>query len=397
MKSILITLITCLAFINVGKSQSFIPGNSYLDLTNYVEYIAGNLPVVISVPHGGYLEPSSIPNRSCSGCSYVRDSYTQELANEIKDAFFQKTGCYPHIIINLLHRKKFDANRDIGDAADGNATVEAAWYNYHNFIDTAKHHIAANYNRGMFFDLHGHGHTIQRIELGYGLSKTELQLSDANLNTSTYVNESSIKLLTSDNLQNLTHAELLRGDLSFGTLLDNKGFPSVPSKFDPFPQSTEPYFSGGYNTRRYGSENADTLDAIQIECNSGIRFNASLRQNFADSVTQSMLKLIDLHYMDNFEGNYCNLLTSTESTFSNAVDIKIYPNPSCQEIFIENHQLNAGKIEVFNTLGQPVLFTNLEIGTNRITINTLNNGFYWIRIIEKGKVVFQDKVFKMCD
>ena len=248
--------------LTVSFGQVFIPGNSYLDSTGYVEYIAGNLPIIISVPHGGYLEPADIPDRSCANCVLVRDSYTQELANEIKLAIYQKTGCHPHIIVNLLHRKKFDANREIVEAADGHPTVEEAWYAYHDFIDTAKHYVAKKYNRGIFDDLHGHGHAIQRIELGYTLTKSALQLSDNDLNAVSIINESSIRLLANDNIQTLTHAELIRGQHSFGTLLDHQGFPAVPSTTDPFPQTNDPYFTGGYNTRRYGSENADTLHSI---------------------------------------------------------------------------------------------------------------------------------------
>ena len=81
-------LLFCL-FVSSLFSQTYIPGNTYFDNTAYVEYIAGNLPIVISVPHGGYLEPVSIPDRNCTGCVYVRDSYTQELARLIKDAFIE--------------------------------------------------------------------------------------------------------------------------------------------------------------------------------------------------------------------------------------------------------------------------------------------------------------------
>ena len=225
-------------------AQTYLPGNSYHDATGYVEYLAGNLPIVISAPHGGYLEPMEIPDRDCDGCVYVRDAYTQELAREIQEAFFQKTGCYPHVVINLLHRKKFDANRNIEDAADGNTTVEESWDAYHTFLDSAKMNIVQQYGRGLFLDLHGHGHDIQRIELGYTLSKNELQLSDEELNGNTFIEESAIQTLVSDNLQDLSHSELLRGDFSFGTILDNKGFPAVPSLETPFPLDAEPYFSG---------------------------------------------------------------------------------------------------------------------------------------------------------
>ncbi|MFK7932341.1 MAG: hypothetical protein AB8G22_02455, partial [Saprospiraceae bacterium] len=102
------------------QAQPFIAGNTYYDSTGFVEYRAGNLPIILSAPHGGDLRPDTIPDRDCSGCSYVQDRYTKPITEGVYDAFVAATGCYPHAIINLLHRVKFDANRDVDTAADGN-------------------------------------------------------------------------------------------------------------------------------------------------------------------------------------------------------------------------------------------------------------------------------------
>jgi len=371
-------------------AQTYTPGTSYLGSNGYVEYIAGNLPVVISAPHGGYLEPATIPDRNCSGCVYVRDSYTQELIREIQAAFYESTGCYPHIVINLLHRKKFDANRDIGDAADGNATVEQSWYVYHNFLDSAKASITNNYNRGLFLDLHGHAHTIQRVELGYTLSRSELQLSDSVLNTNNYIVQSSIQELVGDNLQSLSHSELLRGTSSFGTLLDQRGFPAVPSTSIPFALSNEPYFTGGYNTRRHSSLNGGTIDGIQVECNQGIRFDATNRKMFADSITQSIIKYIDIHYNAQFEGNYCSLISKT-SYFNKANSFKIYPNPTEGTLWIET-DFEELDILVLNNLGQTVKV--LKWNGQSLNLNDLEAGLYFLMFKNNGEAVGSQRLIK---
>lgn len=72
-------------------SQQIIMGSN-----NYVEYHVGTLPFVISVSHGGALEPSSIPDRRCKKPVYDTDSFTIETALEIKKTLFALTGCYPH-------------------------------------------------------------------------------------------------------------------------------------------------------------------------------------------------------------------------------------------------------------------------------------------------------------
>ena len=374
----LIVLFYCLPFQSLA--QTFIPGEVYLDSTGYVEYTAGNLPIVISVPHGGYLEPAVIPDRDCTGCSYLRDSYTQELGREIQEAFVLATGCYPHLVVNLLHRKKFDANRDIEDAADGNPTVEQSWYAYHEFLDSAKMKIVQDYQSGLFLDMHGHAHEIERVELGYALSKNELQLSDVDLNMQTYVEESSIQNLVTINLGNLMHADLLRGDFSFGTMLEEQGFPTVPSAANPFPEDDEPYFSGGYNTIRHGSINGGTIDGIQVECNSAIRFESDSRQEFADSIVQSIIHYIDTHYDVQFDESFCNVISSNTSVaFSESLNI--YPNPATHSLQIES-DLEEFHILIYNSLGQQVDF----VKWNKLPfdISALKKGIYFLEFRSNG-------------
>ena len=359
-------------------AQVFTPGIEYLDATEYVSYIAGNLPIIISAPHGGYLEPDTIPDRDCNGCTYIRDAYTQELARSVAEGFYEVTGCYPHVIINLLHRKKFDANRDIDDAADGHPTVEQSWHNYHAFIDSAKAKIVQDFDRGLFVDLYGHGHDIQRLELGYLLSKNELQLADELLDTEEYIEESSIRRLADDNIEELSHSALLRGDKSLGTIFENKGIPAVPSAFDPFPLDTESYFTGGYNTARHGAREGGDIDGIQIECNQDVRFDTDIRKMFADTIVQTINEYINFHYNNQYLENYCNLVTHlSDENLQSA--IKIFPNPTTDFVNITSKLDNINVI-IYNFLGQKkgsFLWNGFPID-----ISDLSGGYYFL-VLEK--------------
>jgi len=124
---------------------------------------------------------------------------------------------------------------------------------------------------------------------------------------------SSIQTLVNDNLQALLHADLLRGELSFGTMLENKGFPAVPSSIHLFPEDDEPYFSGGYNTVRHGSVNGGGVDGIQVECNSDIRFDSLVRQDFAISITESIIEFMNTHMLNDPDGNFCSVLIAQRS------------------------------------------------------------------------------------
>ena len=72
---------------------------------DYIEYQHGNLPIIISAPHGGTITSSFLPNRSCG--TNEPDDNTAILVQEIQDEIFAQTGGYAHVIINRLHRKLF--------------------------------------------------------------------------------------------------------------------------------------------------------------------------------------------------------------------------------------------------------------------------------------------------
>lgn len=368
-----------------GFSQEFEPGNTYIDSTGFIEFIAGNSPIIVSVPHGGYLEPDSIPD--CPNCSTVRDAYTQEIGRGISSSFYEQTGCYPNVIINLLHRRKLDANRDIENATGGVMVLEDAWFAYHNFIESAKVKIVEDYDRGIFIDLHGHGHDIQRIEMGYLLSKSELQMADDEINNLSLIEESSIRELVNSNLQLLNHAELLRGELSFGTLMSERGFPSVPSLSDPFPMDDEPYFTGGYNTRRHGSKNGGQIDAIQLEFNQSIRFDEEIRNELIDSLSSNLIDFLQFHYLSNVVTLSCNMVSSNQ-IFHTTRKIKLFPNPSTEMVNLSGLDVNADII-ILNILGKRIISQKWK--GHPISINFLDNGSYYMII--KSEDIFETLKF----
>lgn len=61
------------------------------------------------------------------------------------------------------------------------------------------------------------------------------------------------------------------------------------------------------------------------------------------------------------------------------VDIKIYPNPVTDKIYISSTQRQSLKMQVYNTVGQCVLQTELNNLTNSIDISSLTNGVYILK------------------
>ena len=371
-KSFLLLAITFSTFvlyaIHPATGQVFEPGKTYIDSTGYVEYIPGTLPVILSVPHGGYEEPTDIPDRNCPGCLYLRDSYTQELGRSMRKLFAGQVGEYPHLVVNLLHRKKFDANRNKREAADGNATVEKAWNAYHRFIDSAKAQVNSGYERGILIDLHGHAHDEQRLELGYLLRSEDLRKQDSTLNKPETIAKSSIQTLVKNNLPGSSHAQLLRGEQSLGTLLGNRGVRAVPSNREPFPETGQPYFSGGYNTRRHGSLEGGTIDAIQVECHQGVRFNRFNRERFAENLTNAINEFIDIHYDTAFLA-YEEVTRIVQE--KPADDLLVYPHPVTSDLNLkgvrpplnlEFFTPNGVKTAHFVWRGEPLNVSFLDAG-----------------------------------
>ena len=89
---------------------TYSPGQSYGDALGYVEYLVGNTPIIITVPHDGTLSPSSIADRTYG--TMVRDTNSRKVAERFAYFFVQNSGgLYPHIVYSNLHRRKLDPNR----------------------------------------------------------------------------------------------------------------------------------------------------------------------------------------------------------------------------------------------------------------------------------------------
>lgn len=268
------------------------PSQVYQGKSGYVEYHPGTLPLVITAPHGGSLEPVEIPNRGWGTTGQDRE--TKALTLAIRDAVLARTGAYPHVIISNLHRIKLDPNREIVEAAQGNAYAERAWWEFQLFADEAGELVEEAFGQGLHLDIHGHGHDINRLELGYLLSGTDLSQQEGVLSGAAYVNKSSVKALAQREGNDLT--SLIRGPWSLGTLLEDRFIPAVPSATQPNPLQ-DPYFNGGYNTVRHGSRDGGHVSGIQIEHHfPGLRDTAENRERYAEALADALLAYFSANF-----------------------------------------------------------------------------------------------------
>jgi hypothetical protein len=251
-----------------------------------VEYRPGTLPLIIAAPHGGRLVPETIPDRR-TGIKGA-DVSSDHLARELADALQQRTGSNPHLVICHLKRSKVDCNRDALTGTEGNASALEVWQAYHGFIERARKTL----DRGLVIDLHGHGHPERRVEFGYRLSGAQLGENADFL--AARERQSSLSSLST--LGSADFLERLRGPTSLGGLLQERGYPSIPSPAVPAPGNTA-YFQGGFTVERYRSQGPDDLvTALQVETPLvGVRDTAENRRRFANAFADALVTFYHVH------------------------------------------------------------------------------------------------------
>ena len=202
---------------------------------DFVDVSVGNIPLVLSAPHGGTVKPVGVPDRTRG--TLVRDTNTRELALELADEIEKRTGHRPFVVTNRLHRVKMDPNREIEEATQGSVFGVAVYRAYHAALEqSCQEALKIGAGQALLIDLHGHAHPEDWIEVGHLLRASDLAVPD-------------------DQLQDL---EWIRGPTSIGALLEKSGLQAVPSPRLPHPDGKK-YFRGGYITRHYRKDGMRTL------------------------------------------------------------------------------------------------------------------------------------------
>ena len=353
----------------------------YYGRKHYVAYFPGNIPLIISAPHGGGLTPSEIPDRTYG--TTVTDDFTIETTMALRRAIFDYIGVFPHVIVSYLKRTKLDPNRDLDEAAQGNVYAEQAWREYHDFIDQAEDSVTARFGKGFYVDIHGHGHAIHRLELGYLLSASDLAQSDNTLNAAIYVEKSSIRALAQS--IPVDFSGLLRGYNSLGSLIARQGIRAIPSSDEPSPGSGNPYFSGGYSTARHGSRTTGRISGVQIEAyRTGLRDTGENRLKYARALTRALDQ-----YFRNFYG--WNGLQGRDTTISPPPDAYLLeqnePNPcrSSTTIYFDMPRDDTVILTIYNMLGQKIMqktdrFQDAGRHGIQVTCNFWPSGLYFYRL-----------------
>jgi len=219
-----------------------------------VFYVVGTGPLVLTVPHGGTLRPSKIPNRT-SGCMEP-DTHSAQLAWAVFHHYNNKNNgqraatdapvC--SVVIGKLHRSKVDLARPRESAAESDQG-RAAWDDYHTAIQTWLDWAIQRHGHAHLVDIHGQSHR-DMTEVGHMLTNSDLRdhLSRNETTSATAANlplllekssvaaMATLPIICDGQINNYNWLQdVVRGPHAMGTSLDTAGYAAVPSWRIPFP------------------------------------------------------------------------------------------------------------------------------------------------------------------
>lgn len=275
--------------INSPLEGVLVEGQSYFGANNYVEYIPGNLPIILGAPHAGSLTPVQLPMILDRGT----DGGTLQASLMMRDSIMLATGgCSPHLIINHLHPKLFVCTGEMIEASGLHPEANQAWYDFNNFIEIAKAKAVNDWGKGHYFEIHTTARP--RTEVGLGLDTGDLGQPDSLL--ATMADQSTVRHVCTTGGANFW--EVLKGNNCIGSLLQAEGWNASPSYADPQPAA--PFFYAGKNTWRHGSNNFGVIDATHIE-SAAAYINSNLnRPNYSGDLANAMLTFMQVFYNLNF-------------------------------------------------------------------------------------------------
>jgi glutamine amidotransferase-like uncharacterized protein/N-formylglutamate amidohydrolase len=223
------------------KTQS---AASVSEVGNWIEVQTGELPIVLSAPHGGSLELPGIPERKGEGMATGgagfftgRDGGTEELAREVSNAIESRFGKLPFMVLSKVHRRYLDPNRP-PEIAFEDPRVKPVYEHYHSTLAAYCRQVTERFQAGVLIDIHGQGSKRDTVFRGTknGLTVTRLRKA--------FGEESHV------------------GANSLFGLLNSRGWTVHPTPLDDKEQSG---YTGGYIVQTYGSHQALPIDAMQLE------------------------------------------------------------------------------------------------------------------------------------
>lgn len=235
--------------------------NLFAQSTNLVRFQKGDLPIIITAPHGGtnIIQGATIRTNG----TVLRDDGTYELALLVNEELTKlMKGKQPYLVAAQFHRKYLDANRPATNAFESLA-AKPYYDTYHqqisNYVAEIRHRFGGE---GLMIDLHGQARDAASIFRGTGNGVTVL------------------RLIQKQGESAFTGTNSILGQLA------QMGYNVIPNNTPPGKPLEDRSYNGGFTVRTYGSHKDDGIDAIQLELGSQLR--RANRKKFAADLAQAI-------------------------------------------------------------------------------------------------------------
>jgi len=226
-----------------------------LELTTYIKFQKGDIPLILSVPHGGKLECNNIPKRK-TGILGI-DGETIEIAKNLRsliENYYQEQnvdGTSISYIISKAPRSRIDLNREELEAFVQHSEFAKQIYKYyHNKIKEIILDNLKVFERSLLIDIHG----FEKANRPPGFRDVEIVLGTNNLES--FYSERIPKKEWSNNIRGKIVQKFNELNIAI-----------APSH----PQRREYVLTGGYITKNYGASQIPNSQVIQIELSDRIR------------------------------------------------------------------------------------------------------------------------------
>ncbi len=231
----------------------------------------GDLPIIITAPHGGSMAIPDVPKRvgpegERKNGKFVtsQDTRTFELATATAKQLESLTGKKPFVVVMKAHRQFVDANRPEAEGVE-HASAKAVHAAFHATLRELVDDLRVRFPRGaLLLDIHGQAASSNTIYRGTQNGTTVMRLIEKH------------------------GAGALTGEHSVLGTLAARGLEVSPANTPPGDPPEHRSYNGGYIVRTYGSHRTNGVDAIQLEFGSAFRVNEKKREETAKSLAEAI-------------------------------------------------------------------------------------------------------------
>jgi N-formylglutamate amidohydrolase len=238
---------------------------SAAESTNLIYSKSGDLPILLTVPHGGKETVPGVRVR-ISGL-LATDTHTMEMSELLIERLSISLKGKPYVVMAKFSRKYIDANRSAEEAFE-DPPAKPVYSDYHNRIRAFITELKKKFPNGaLLFDIHGQSAIPDAFVRGTrnGLTVTKMIKQHG--------------------------AESLIGPKSIFGVLQSQGYNVFPLNTPLGKPPEDVRFQGGFTVFTYGSHTADGIDAIQLEIGRKLRSS-----NTTSKIVDDLAEAITIFY-----------------------------------------------------------------------------------------------------